>query len=150
MIVTDEQLLAHMLAVAPIPGLDRMAGVYGVECAGFIKIGFASSVVGRVNNFRVSCPLDITLVFQMTTDRLRAQVLERCLHVHFATRLHRGEWYAITAMELAATRKHLDNLSARIQHQHIQAMVSRGEYAERYETFELAQQSALRRGQSGN
>jgi hypothetical protein len=69
-------------------------GIYFVECAGFVKIGRAMTVMGRLTALRTSCPLPMEpLGFIYVPDCDRADVLESLLHGKFSSSWHRGEWF---------------------------------------------------------
>ena len=71
-----------------------LSGVYFLECAGFIKIGFASNVYRRAAQIRSHNPLLVTpLGFQQERRADAVVMLEQALHAQFKEHRHRAEWF---------------------------------------------------------
>lgn len=64
-------------------------GVYFVEAAGLIKIGFSNSLKRRLIDLQIGSPVVITLLHVEPGS----QVTERKLHAKFAAYRQHGEWF---------------------------------------------------------
>ena len=67
----------------------RKGEVYFIEAGDFIKIGFATSPLSRVQTIKTGCPLPIKIIYHERGGRN----LERKLHRQFAHIRSRGEWF---------------------------------------------------------
>ncbi len=76
--------------------------VYLIRCAHAYKIGFARDVARRLEALAISCPIPMSLVYAVETNRFRQ--LERHLHKRFADRRIRGEWFELTSADLKVVR----------------------------------------------
>lgn len=89
-----ERFLANPTAVA-IEGIarpfrqDKTGFIYFVECVGYVKIGFTTSVPSRLGAIQSHNPLDLRLLgFLRGPIQVEGRVQEACEKFH-----HRGEWF---------------------------------------------------------
>lgn len=70
------------------------AGVYFIECDGFIKIGYAGIANARWDAIRVCNPHTSTpLGLIHERDDVAAKALEASIHAELAAFRHKGEWF---------------------------------------------------------
>lgn len=81
-------------AAAFVPTRVNQCGVYFLRSQGFVKIGYATDLVRRMEALQIANPIDLELVLFLQTRTLSdAVTLERALHRRFAQHRHRGEWF---------------------------------------------------------
>lgn len=86
--------------------------VYFIRSENFVKIGWATALVTRVNNCQINNPHPVELL-----AHFRGGLEEEAnLHACFNSYHHRGEWfvYAEPIQELVSKIKDLDPIEARI------------------------------------
>jgi hypothetical protein len=86
------------LQPAPTPNIDKVldgAGtVYLIKAeSGEYKIGYTVDLISRLRTFSTAMPRPLTLVHFIQTNDMAA--LERSLHVRFAGKRVRGEWFEL-------------------------------------------------------
>jgi hypothetical protein len=79
-------------------------GVYFLEAAGLIKIGYTRGIVGRVGELRRISPVPLTLLGYVATPYGRS--LEALLHRQYAVDRSHGEWFRASPV----MREHLLSL----------------------------------------
>lgn len=89
-----ERFLANPTAVAieaiarPFRS-DKNGFIYFVECAGYVKIGFTTEILGRMGGIQSHTPLDLRLLGFLTGPiQVEGRVQVACDKFH-----HRREWY---------------------------------------------------------
>lgn len=69
-----------------------------MDISGYYKIGRSKSPIRRIADFRLVLPFNIEVVHLIQTNDCAN--LERVLHMHFASKRVRGEWFALTTDDL--------------------------------------------------
>jgi hypothetical protein len=77
--------------------------VYLLKSGKFYKIGRSENVEQRVKQIQISLPEDLTLVHAIRTDDPSG--IEAYWHNRFANRRAKGEWFQLSASDLAAFKK---------------------------------------------
>jgi len=72
---------------------------YVIEAGGRYKIGWTRDLAGRLQALQIGNPNELTVCLQGTTPYARE--LERYLKRHFASQRLRGEWFTLSADDLA-------------------------------------------------
>ena len=86
-----------------------LAGVYFVECGGFIKIGVSTNVCARYYGLQNANPFPIVpLGFAPEPVFDNAELLEATIHLFFAAHRYRGEWFH----DCAAIREYINTKAA--------------------------------------
>jgi hypothetical protein len=99
----DLRARAASLSLQQAGEKTRRAGVvYLMQSGDHYKIGCTTNLKQRRRDLYQSMPLGVTVLHSMTTDDIRA--LESYWHERFADRRLNGEWFALTAKDVAAFR----------------------------------------------
>ncbi len=84
---------------------DRSSVVYVIDGGrSFYKIGTTTDLATRLRTLQASSPVPLTVICQGPGG----QPLERALHQQFAHRRAHGEWFALSAHDLAELKRRLD------------------------------------------
>lgn len=70
---------------------------------GLTKIGLARNVKMRLDTLKTASPCHLTLLHSIKTNR--AESLETELHINFASKRIRGEWFNLSNLEIASIIK---------------------------------------------
>lgn len=76
--------------------------VYILECKGLFKIGKTDNLSGRVKALEIGNPFPVQVAHVIYTDDYHK--VEKALHQIFDTSHERGEWFNLSARELAAVK----------------------------------------------
>ncbi len=84
----------------------RRVAFRGVGCVylikenalGMVKIGSAIDYKKRLDGLKTACPQELTIV--AVVERADYQILEKNLHREYIHKLHRGEWYKLTDVDI--------------------------------------------------
>lgn len=84
---------------------ECLSGCYLIQCetTGLVKIGHSNDVNDRLRTFRVCSPTKLAVLGVLGQDLDAGRDMEATLHARFAHRWSHGEWYALTADEIAET-----------------------------------------------
>lgn len=74
-------------------------GVYLLQCLNRYKIGRGKDVAQRVKQIQTNAPYEVRHIHTITTDN--AARLEALLHVRFASKRVLGEWFELSAEDVA-------------------------------------------------
>lgn len=86
-----------------VNGTNRPGYVYVLRSpTGAYKIGYAENPANRLRTFSVKLPFEVEYELLIKTDDMRS--LEAKLHERYAHRHINGEWFALTADDLAELR----------------------------------------------
>lgn len=80
--------------------VEGVAFIYGVECGGFLKIGFARNPARRLKDIQAHNPLPCKMTIKRRVHLMGVFYAERYLHSIFATRRTHGEWFAVSTKEV--------------------------------------------------
>ena len=79
-------------------GLERHGYIYLVQCDKYYKIGYAKHLGSRVSSLRVSNPFPLELLHYTYVPN--ARLAEEELHSEFIMKIHRGEWFTLSASDV--------------------------------------------------
>lgn len=94
LLLNRAQLEREYLATPPFVPRVKVAGVYFIEGAGLIKIGFTTDVAARLRKLRNSSPVPLELLHVISSED--APDLEAMVHGMFAAHRRHGEWFTAT------------------------------------------------------
>jgi len=100
---------------------SEMSNIYVIECAGFIKVGIAGSIEGRLQQLRAMNPLECELRHTVQVCKHYARTVETRVHMalHKLGRTHRYEWFSATADEAIAEVERLKAWHDQIYAEHL-------------------------------
>lgn len=70
--------------------------VYFMRCGEFVKIGFSSEAVVRIQAIEACTPYPVEVLALLALTRKKACKYENELHMRFSDLRHRGEWFRYT------------------------------------------------------
>lgn len=90
-----------------INGKSNWVYLFQEDFAGLIKIGIAKNPLQRMAALQTSCPQTITMLAQVNDDD--AKIREAELHVRYAKKHVRREWFRLTENDIEAIRLEWEN-----------------------------------------